>query len=54
NGWNDAAIPDDFAAIGKLLNLNRDALIERLKLSDEEKAALLPMPMMPPPDAQSS
>ncbi|MDQ5946726.1 MAG: hypothetical protein QG619_2156 [Pseudomonadota bacterium] len=54
NGWNDAAIPDDFAAIGKLLNLNRDALIERLKLSDEEKAALLPMPMMPPPDAQVS
>ena len=54
NGWNDAAIPDDFAAIGKLLNLNRDALIERLKLSDEEKAALLPMPMMPPPDAQAS
>ena len=54
NGWNDAASPDDFAAIGKLLNLNRDALIERLKLSDEEKAALLPMPMMPPPDAQAS
>lgn len=51
NGWNDAALPDDFAAIGRLLHLNRDSLIERLKLSDEEKAALPPMPLMPPPDA---
>jgi HD-like signal output (HDOD) protein len=50
NGWNDAALPDDFAAIGKLLNLNRDALIERLKLTDEEKAQLPPIPLMPPPD----
>jgi HD-like signal output (HDOD) protein len=43
-GWDNAAIPDDFVAIGKLLNLNRDALIERLKLSDDEKARLLPPP----------
>lgn len=40
NGWNDAALPDDFTAIGRLLNLNPAALIERLHLSDEEKAAL--------------
>lgn len=49
NGWNDAALPDDFAALEHLLHLNRDSLIERLKLSDEEKAQLPPMPLMPPP-----
>lgn len=49
NGWNNAALPDDFAAIEKLLHLNRDALIQRLKLTDEEKAQLPPMPEMPPP-----
>jgi len=54
NGWNDAALPDDFAAIGRLLNLNRDALIERLGLSDEERAQLPPMPEMPPPEAQEA
>ncbi|MBI2308545.1 MAG: HDOD domain-containing protein [Rhodocyclales bacterium] len=49
HGWSDAALPDDFAAIEKLLNLNRDALIQRLKLTDEEKLQLPPMPEMPPP-----
>jgi len=51
NGWNDAALPDDFIALEKLLHLNRDSLIERLKLTEEEKAALPPMPLMPPPDS---
>jgi len=51
NGWNDAALPDDFIALKKLPHLNRDSLIERLKLTEEEKAALPPMPLMPPPDA---
>lgn len=51
NGWNDAAIPDDFAALEKLLHLNRDSLIERLKLTDEEKAQLPPIPLMPPPES---
>lgn len=54
NGWNDAALPDDFAAIETLLHLSRDALIERLKLSEEEKSALPPMPEMPPPEAQQA
>jgi len=49
NGWGNAALPDDFAAIENLLHLNRDSLIERLKLSDEEKAQLPSMPLMPPP-----
>lgn len=51
NGWNDAALPDDFAAIGTLLNLNRDGVIDLLKLSDEEKEQLPLMPLMPPPAA---
>jgi len=54
NGWNDAALPDDFAAIGRLLNLNRDALIDRLGLSDDERAQLPPMPEMPPPEASAA
>lgn len=32
NGWDDAALPDDFEAIGKLLNINHDALMIRLGL----------------------
>lgn len=51
NGWNNAALPDDFIALEKLLHLNRDSLIERLKLTDDEKAQLPPMPQLPPPDA---
>ncbi len=31
NGWNDPAIPDDLAEIGKLLNLSAEALLERLR-----------------------
>lgn len=49
NGWNNAALPDDFAALENLLHLNRDSLIDRLKLTDEEKAQLPPMPLMPTP-----
>lgn len=49
NGWGNAAIPDDFKALENLLHLNRDSLIERLHLTDEEKAQLPEMPLMPPP-----
>ena len=31
NGWNDPAIPDDLAEIGKLLGLSETALLERLR-----------------------
>ncbi len=31
NGWNDPAIPDDLAEIGKLLNLSAEAVMERLR-----------------------
>lgn len=30
NGWDDAALPDDYDEIGKLLNLNRGAVMIRL------------------------
>jgi HD-like signal output (HDOD) protein len=35
DGWTDAAIPDDFAAIEKLLNINRETLLSRLHLPPE-------------------
>lgn len=30
NGWDDAALPDDFKAIGELLNLNSDTVRQRV------------------------
>ncbi|WP_291990598.1 HDOD domain-containing protein [Candidatus Accumulibacter sp. ACC007] len=35
NGWTDAAIPDDFAAIESLLNISRETLLSRLQLPPE-------------------
>ena len=35
DGWSDAAIPDDFAAIESLLNISRETLLERLQLPPE-------------------
>ncbi len=49
SGWSNAAIPDDFTALENLLHLNRDSLIERLGLTEDEKAQLPQMPQMPPP-----
>lgn len=34
-GWTDAALPDDFAAIEKLLNISRETLISRLDIPPE-------------------
>lgn len=44
NGWDDAALPDDYAGIENLLNIDHEALMVRLGLvkPDEEDA--------PPPD----
>lgn len=33
NGWDDAALPDDFAAIEKLLHINRETLFHRLGIA---------------------
>lgn len=37
NGWNDPALPDDFKAIGELLHLDHDALMNRLKVPEEAR-----------------
>lgn len=34
-GWTDAALPDDYAAIEKLLNISRETLISRLDIPPE-------------------
>ncbi len=49
NGWNDAALPDDFIAIERLLGVNRDTLINLLGLTSDQIAMLPSMPAMPPP-----
>ena len=33
-GWEDAALPDDFAAIEKLLRIRRETLLKRLPIPD--------------------
>ena len=35
NGWNDAALPDDFKAIGELLNLSPESVRQRVGAPDE-------------------
>lgn len=30
NGWDDPALPDDYEAVGKLLGISREALMERI------------------------
>lgn len=44
NGWDDAALPDDYKAIGELLHLNQDALMHRLGRDVPETAAEPPPP----------
>lgn len=34
NGWTDAALPDDFKAIGELLHMSQSTLLRRLGLED--------------------
>lgn len=35
NGWTDAALPDDFAAIEQLLHISRETLLSRLHIPPE-------------------
>jgi HD-like signal output (HDOD) protein len=37
NGWDDAALPDDYTAIEDLLHINRETLMRKLKLDDNGK-----------------
>ncbi|MCL2829454.1 MAG: HDOD domain-containing protein [Betaproteobacteria bacterium] len=49
DGWNNAALPDDFTAIERLLKVNRDGLIRLLGLTDDQVAMLPAMSATPPP-----
>lgn len=55
NGWDDAALPDDFRAIADLLRINQDTLIRKLGL-DRDPAALAKLAANnpPAPDAGAS
>jgi len=35
NDWNNAALPDDFAAIEKLLHIDRETLLSRLNVPEQ-------------------
>lgn len=41
NGWDDPALPDDFAGISALLHISREALLARLGLSQLEAESSL-------------
>ncbi|MBA3996713.1 MAG: histidine kinase [Candidatus Accumulibacter sp.] len=45
NGWNDAALPDDYTAIEQLLHINRETLFTRLRIPPE---------FLPPPPPEES
>lgn len=42
-GWSDAALPDDFAAIRGLLNINQETLVRHLDVNSATAQALLTM-----------
>lgn len=37
NGWDDAALPDDFTAIGELLHINQETVFRKLGLGEDGK-----------------
>jgi HD-like signal output (HDOD) protein len=39
NGWDDAALPDDYTAIGELLRLNGEAVKKRIGVPEPDEAA---------------
>jgi len=39
NGWNDAALPDDYKAIGDLLRLNQETVCKRIGVPEDEANA---------------
>lgn len=44
NGWNDAALPDDFTAIERLLHISRETLLTRLHVPPEALPLLAAIP----------
>jgi len=49
NGWGDAALPDDIAALEGLLHMAREPLLHRLGVPEDMRARFLPP--APPPAA---
>jgi hypothetical protein len=41
NDWGNAALPDDFAAIEKLLHIHRETLLTRLNVPEEYQSLYL-------------
>lgn len=42
NGWDDAALPDDYTAIGELLHLNHETVQKRIGVPDVDANATAP------------
>lgn len=51
NSWDDAALPDDFKAIGELLHLNQETILRKLGL--DETGHPIQATLTPPPQAAS-
>lgn len=54
NGWNDAALPDDFKEIRELLRINQQALIRRLGVDEATSTLLLAIDEAPEQTDESS
>ena len=50
--WNDAALPDDFSAIEKLLHIDHETLLSRLGIPEEAMQKYLEQPSPPAPNAE--
>ena len=50
--WNDAALPDDFAAIEKLLHIDHETLLSRLGIPEEAMQKYLEQPSPPAPNIE--
>lgn len=52
HGWDNAALPDDFSAIEKLLHISREALFRRIDIPEDFHERYLSAPGTPPPPAE--
>ena len=50
--WNDAALPDDFSAIEKLLHIDHETLLSRLGIPEEAMQKYLEQPSPPAPNIE--
>lgn len=47
NGWDDAALPDDYSAIGELVHLNHETVRKRIGVPDVDATAAAPIGASP-------